>query len=661
MPRQRSWVNILGWNTSPTSHHHDRWWHERRRLLPRYHDRTVESSIPPAEVSKVSIRLRRLVEECVPCELEECLITKPHSKVITNKVIKAAKDAGGSGNGACVVFCLLVCNRWFKHQALAELYDADLHKLRAVACEIIAKAIIEQIGDSDIDYLMHKVLLKRYSIVIDGEEMPPANVIERAVDLHALRVIGSSGYQKCINYLWRGWLTQDEDDPSNFIDYKDRTNPSFMVHLDPDRMRAPVYQNSAQLVISFIYLGLYTGAINTVNRGGELDFVEGLMYAFTVGFICDEITKFWKAGYHILGFWNALNGMLYGLLMVSLGIRFVALGKPFDGPSGDDGKTEREQLNEFSYNFLAVSAPLFWIRLLLYLDTFRFFGAMLVVLKVMMKESIIFFALLTIVIIGFFQSFIGLDYADDRALSDTSFIIQSMANAIMQSPDFSGFEKFSHPFGIILYYFFTFIVMVILLNVLIALYNSAYEDIYDNADDEFLALFAQKTMQFVRAPDENVYIAPFNLIEVFLVALPFEWWMNKRMYERLNDIVMAVLYSPLLLFIAVFEIKTAGQIRANRSRGEDDDDIQQEWEQMEADLDSDSWNKTIDLVKANVEEEPAVLEVQKLRDEVLELKKLILEIGRAVGAGHPSDHGHSSKGTNGASGSGSAKVVGDEE
>lgn len=49
--------------------------------------------------------------------------------------------------------------------------------------------------------------------------------------------------------------------------------------------------------------------------------------------------------------------------------------------------------------------------------------------------------------------------------------------------------------------------MVILLNVLIALYNSAYEDITDNATDEYLALFAQKTMQFVRAPDENVFIA----------------------------------------------------------------------------------------------------------------------------------------------------------
>ena len=48
---------------------------------------------------------------------------------------------------------------------------------------------------------------------------------------------------------------------------------------------------------------------------------------------------------------------------------------------------------------------------------------------------------------------------------------------------------------------------IVLLNILIALYNSAYSDITDNAVDEYMALFSQKTMQFVRAPDENVFIA----------------------------------------------------------------------------------------------------------------------------------------------------------
>lgn len=291
--------------------------------------------------------------------------------------------------------------------------------------------------------------------MVNGHATHPSNVIEMAVDLHSLRVIGSSGYQKCVSYLWRGWLVQDENDPASFVDYKDKDNLSFISHLDPDRMRAPRYQNMVQMLISIIYLALFTGAINTVNPGGDVDIVEGLLYVFTLGFICDELTKFWKAGYHILGFWNAFNGVLYSLLTVSLVLRFIALSHDADDPNG-----LRHHFNTLSYNFLAVSSPMFWIRLLLYLDSFRFFGAMLVVLKMMMKESIIFFALLVVIIIGFLQSFIGLDYADDQVAGNAVFVIQAMANALMQSPDFSGFEKFQHPFGLILYYCFTFIVMV---------------------------------------------------------------------------------------------------------------------------------------------------------------------------------------------------------
>lgn len=71
----------------------------------------MESAIPAPDVTKVALRIRRLVEECVPCELEESLITRSHSKIITRAVILAAKEAGGPEHRACVVsrpsnFCM---------------------------------------------------------------------------------------------------------------------------------------------------------------------------------------------------------------------------------------------------------------------------------------------------------------------------------------------------------------------------------------------------------------------------------------------------------------------------------------------------------------------------------------------------------------------------
>lgn len=75
----------------------------------------------------------------MPCELPEDDVTIAHSKIITKGVVKTAKSAGGGEYDACVVYCLLVNKRWFKKQATLELWDADLHNLRATACEVVAK------------------------------------------------------------------------------------------------------------------------------------------------------------------------------------------------------------------------------------------------------------------------------------------------------------------------------------------------------------------------------------------------------------------------------------------------------------------------------------------------------------------------------------------
>lgn len=184
-----------------------------------------------------------------------------------------------------------------------------------------------------------------------------------------------------MQYLWKGWLAQDLNDPTHFCRYRNVANKSFWVHFDHDRIRAPKFQNAFQVLISFIYLILYTVAINSVNPKGDIDVVEGLLYLFTASFIADEATKFWKVGRFYLSFWNTFNLTLYSALVVSFSLRMVALAKPLDSH-------ERQYWDHMSYNWLALTAPMFWARMLLYLDTIQFFGAMLVVLKVMMTESL---------------------------------------------------------------------------------------------------------------------------------------------------------------------------------------------------------------------------------------------------------------------------------
>lgn len=189
---------------------------------------------------------------------------------------------------------------------------------------------------------------------------------------------------------------------------------------------------------------------------------------------------------------------------------------------------------------------------------------------------------------------------------------------------------------------------LVLLNILIALYNSAYEDISGNANDEFMAIFAAKTMQFVRAPDENVFIArkspfrvmsllnsfahlspAFNLIEIVFLVIPFEWWLSTKSYAKVNDIVMGILYAPLLVVAAWVETRQAAKIRWNRRHGEEDDDCTQEWEHVASDVNfdlDDSWKEEVRQSSPDVKTDACTLEVRQLQEQVALLTELVKKL-----------------------------------
>ncbi|KAJ9635763.1 Calcium channel yvc1 [Coniosporium tulheliwenetii] len=570
----------------------------------------MPSPIPALEVTKVALRLKYQIEQVVPNGTDEDEITKPFSRIITEKVVETAKKAGGEEHRGCVVFALLVVRRWFTEQAKLELWRSETHAVRATACEVIARIIIE--GEEDEQYLIHDVLLQRYATVVGGNDTVTASVIETAVDFHALRVIASSGYQKCISLLWHGWLIQDDMDPSRFIEYEGKDNHSFWARFDPRRLRVPKYQNAMHLAFSVFYLALYTRAINTMNHKGDFDFVEFLLYLFTFGFIYDELMKVWKVGRRYITFWNVFNDTLYALLVVSLTYRIIAHGWPRDSP-------ERAYYTAMSYKFLAFSAPFFWLRLLLFLESFQFFGVMLVVLKTMMQESLIFFALLAVVLMGFMQGFIGLHDVEDR--EPKSNLFYKVFNVVMSSTDYGSWDKLAPPFGRILYYIYTFIITVMLLKVLVAVYNEAYRAITGNAKNEYLALFSQKTMRFARAPAKDAYIPPFNLVKLALT--PLQWFLSKRQWHGLHRCIMTVIYSPALLIIAFLESRQSHRGICNWVRVKVGDQKLQEWEEHadEVDFEADGWSELVEETKPNVVDDAAVLEIKKLRKEVQEFEK----------------------------------------
>lgn len=115
---------------------------------------------------------------------------------------------------------------------------------------------------------------------------------------------------------------------------------------------------------------------------------------------------------------------------------------------------------------------------------------------------------------------------------------------------------------------------LILSNILVALFADAYSDIVGRADEEYSAYFAQKVVDLTRAPDEFVYVPPFNLIEFFLI-IPCEFVISREQYTRLNHFVQTGLFFVPLSIIAFYEsivdAKAARRVRERSFEGLSDD------------------------------------------------------------------------------------------
>lgn len=588
-------------------------------VLPVSNDGDI-SFVPPSprQVLRICLNLKYLIDKTIPIQFEESKVLSPDSTILNPKIIQLALEAaGGEDNGepgttsrnyrSCLIFALLKVSGWYFDLASFELHDSELYLLRSSTAAQLAKLIIEQ--EEDDNYLFIHMLCHRFVINENTVDSDPVSAVELAVDMHSTVVIGSCGYQRCMKWLWRGWIIQSANDPREYVLYKDVAKTSASVHFTPDRIKTPLYQNILEIASSFIYLILYTVIINQSEKGVvPLNFFEIVFYFFTFGYIYDELVKLYHVGWNYLSFWSVFNDVMYAIITASIVLRCLSLSEP-------KGSDIANYLDIASFRIFACVAPLMWCRLLLYLDSQRFVGAMIVVVKLMMKESFVFFFLLTIVIIGFLQGFLGLDNSDGKK-DATSIIITNLARTIIGAGSFEAFERFAPPYADLLYYFYNFLVSVILLNILVALYASAYDKIYSNAIDEYMALVASKTLRYIRAPDSMVYVPPLNLIE--LIISPLSLITSKRAFNKISYWVMVVIYFPFLLYISLRESRDSRRISYNRLKGLSDDanEIDRQWDLTDGYQDSVDGIFSADGTEASLEHNNEDLQQQVVAERV---------------------------------------------
>jgi hypothetical protein len=449
-----------------------------------------------------------------------------------------------------------------------------LNRQRAFLCEVVARRTacqlekVESSGDSRAP-TDHISLSKRFvRLDEDGDESLPTSAMESAADQNCVIFLSSSEAQRCAEDLWKGKLTQ-EYDPSGLVFFKShhRGEPSFLGALDATRLAVPQYSYYAGLAIHVALIVVYT--FSTLEYTG-LDSWEIVLWIFAAGYLVDDLSRWFKMRGldKINSFWVLVDLSSDALFTTAFVFRATGWLK--------HDHEAKKQYQLLAFQFLSCIAPLLWMQLLKLADGFQYFGVIQIVLLRMLQETAAFFLLLLLTGVGFAQSFFALDAADGRRVEDSgSVVVNMLAAAILGSPDFDTPRgQFGEPFGVILFYIYTFIAIMLLANILVAFFSSAYDKTVDDATDVFRAYFCSKVVSAIRAPDQFVYLPPFNLVEAFLVA-PFEPILPTKVYAKINKYVQGTLYCIPLLAIALYESQVDGKL-GKRIRMEMMDDLPEE-------------------------------------------------------------------------------------
>ncbi|KAG2369676.1 hypothetical protein BDR07DRAFT_1388088 [Suillus spraguei] len=502
----------------------------------------------PDTLTKLVKRLKALATKLLPVEVDEKSINDPISRIITANVISAFSDAAGDFVEA-LPYCLLRAHAEFMREAYLDPADFGENRGRAVACEVLARRIVHQSSSGKITSLMS---VRHRHREPDGSISEASSALEIAIDTHCTIFLSSTEAQSVVRALWDGKLVQtvtDQDD-IQYIPYHKSRQAGFWGHMDPSRISVPRYQNFLRIVIWFFFLAVYSQAVREPLERLDpnytvLDMWEIVLYIMALAFSLEDILRFYKlfkyATYRAFGFWSVVAFITDSLLLAACSLRIAGLYI-----AGDHSNT----LHLRSFQVLSFVAPFIWIKLITIFDGYQYVGTMQICVARMLQESGIFFALLSVLGIGFLQGLYALDAADGSS-EDPSVITNILLQGLLQSPNYDRFS--SSPVGLTLYYLWNVTTAIILLNVLISLFSSAYAEVVGDAEAEYMTFYAAKTIAMIRAPDSYVYPAPFNLVELSFVA-PLEMFaLQPRPYAQLNRVIMSIIFFIPLTFIALFE------------------------------------------------------------------------------------------------------------
>ncbi|KAI0940130.1 hypothetical protein AcV5_001321 [Taiwanofungus camphoratus] len=426
----------------------------------------------PDTITSLVRRVRTLTLKLLPVEVPPDSINDPTSRVITPQVIDGYIAAAGDFFEV-LPYCLLRARKQFLWDANHNSADWGENFGRAVACEVLARRVIHQAPPDRVTPMMSTRFRHRE---VDGDLSEKASALEMAIDSHCTIFLSSSEAQDVVDYLWRGQLIQKHDleNDIDFIPYKECGYDGFFAHLDPARLSVPRYQNVFRIIVWLFFLVVYSQAVREPldkldPDHSDLDPWEIMMYVLGLAFSFEDLHKIYKlllfVSWRALGFWQIVSVLTDSLLLTAFILRVAGIAST---------EPRSVELRLISFQCLSFVAPLIWMKIIPIFDGFKWVGTMQICVARMLQESGIFFGLLGLLGIGFMQGLYALDAADGQADHPRE-VMHVLVQALLQSPNYDMFSASAA--GQTLYYLWNVATTIILLNVLISLFSSAYDDV----------------------------------------------------------------------------------------------------------------------------------------------------------------------------------------
>ncbi|KAF8897831.1 calcium activated cation channel [Infundibulicybe gibba] len=486
---------------------------------------SVESVKPsPDTLTKLVKRLRALTLTLLPVEVDPSSINDPTSRVITPQVISAYRGAAGDFTEA-LPYCLLRARAEFMWDANHNAADYGENLGRAIACEVLARRIVHASPQDRLSAIMSTRFKHRQ---IDGDVSEMSSALELAIDQHCTIFLSSSEAQEVVNALWTGDLIQKNNahHDIDYVPYAETREHTFWGHFDASRLSVPRYQNIFRICVWLFFLIVYSQAVRQPlerlnDNHLQLDEWEIVLYVMSLSFVIEDAYKFivllrfvtWRA----FSFWNIISFITDSLLFTAFVLRII-------GTQASGDQVALLRLKSFQVlSFLKIP------EIITVFDGYKYIGTMQICVARMLKESGIFFALLSVLAIGFGQGLYALDAADGTT-EETSSVVNALIQALLQSPNFDKFSS-SSP-GLVLFYLWNTVTAIVLLNVLISLFSSAYSDVVEDAEAQYLPSLQAKP----------------NILDC-----AFRFSMHPDTYAKFNRIVMSVMFFPALALIAFYE------------------------------------------------------------------------------------------------------------